>query len=155
MKTRQTRLRLQKDRPKTSKAKRSHGSTLRAGRVNADVRESLRDWEPRDDGLLLVGMCTIAAVAKTGHYFEGTYGRRVWKKLAAGGLHYVDQGMDDDECWATCGNGVTDVVKRAVRSNDSFKRDEIASGVELLRKKIRKWRPRAILFRMAGMRSAT
>ena len=142
MTTLPTRLRLQKDRRRTPKKAKPSPRTTRGAR---EVRESLRDFEPMDDGLLLVGMCTIAAIARRGHFFEGTYGRRVWKKLAAAGLHGQTE-FDDDETWAACGNGITDVVKRAVRSNDSLKKEEITAGVEVLRKKVRRWRPRAILF---------
>ena len=77
-------------------------------------------------------MSTIAAIAKDGHYFEGTYGRRVWNKLAGAGL-YDGEAENEDACWAASGHGITDLVKRAVRSNDSVKKEDIAAGVEVLR----------------------
>ena len=133
----QTRVRLQRDRrPPATTPPRSH--------VTA-ARESLPDLTPKPGGLLLVGMCTIASFARDGHYFEGTYGRRVWNKLAGAGL-YDGEAENEDACWAASGHGITDVVKRAVRSNDSLKKEEIAAGVDVLRKKVRRWRPRAILF---------
>lgn len=140
MTTRQTRLRLPKDRRGTTKKMKPASRPEPRG-----VRESLPDLAPRPNGLLLVGMCTIAAVAKGGHYFEGTYGRRVWKKLAGAGI-YDGEAEHEDACWSASGHGITDVVKRAVRTNDSLKEEEIAAGVEALRKKVRRWRPRAILF---------
>lgn len=144
MTTLQTRLPLPKDRRATPSRARLHARAT-SPRGAASERESLRDLPPQPNGLLLVGMCTITAIAKDGHYFEGTYGRRVWKKLAGAGL-YDGDAESEDACWAASGHGVTDIVKRAVRSNDSLKPDEIAAGVEALRKKVRRWRPRAILF---------
>jgi uracil-DNA glycosylase len=153
--THQSRARSPKDRRGISHPERRRGTSrpvhhreqpARKPRGAAgEPRESLRDFPPQPNGLLLVGMCTIAAVAKSGHYFEGAYGRRVWKKLATAGL-YDGDAESEDECWSASGHGITDVVKRAVRSNDSLRRDEIAAGVEALRKKVRRWRPRAILF---------
>lgn len=130
-------------RSRRSDAQRPRSAPSRS--TTSPARESLRDLAPQPGGILLVGMCTIARVAKGGHYFEGTYGRRVWKKLAAAGL-YDGDAASEDECWRASGHGVTDVVKRALRSNDALKRDEIAAAVEVLRKKVRRWRPRAILF---------
>ncbi len=152
MTTRQNRPRLPRARRKTA----TDESLLRKLRLARDAhggRVSLRDLEPKDDGLLLVGMCTIAAVAKGGHFFEGTYGRRVWKKLAAAGLHHPSE-SNDDETWAAYGNGITDLVKRPVHTNDSLKEAEIAAGVQVLRKKVRRWRPRAVLFAFKNVAEA-
>jgi len=131
-------------RPSRSVSPRSRRSAPSRSSTSS-ARESLPDRAPKPGGILLVGMCTIARVAKGGHYFEGTYGRRVWKKLAAAGLYDGDAASEDD-CWSASGHGLTDVVKRAVGSNDSLKREEIADAVAALRKKVRRWRPRAILF---------
>lgn len=135
-KTRRADLRLKRDR-RLSSMKPPH----RSGSI-----ESLPDYPPKRGGILLVGMCTIAAVAKTGHYFQGHYGKRVWKKLAKARLLENATFGEEDEAWALAGQGVTDLVKRAVRSNASLKRDEIAAGAESLRTKVRKWAPRAIVF---------
>ena len=148
--TSQTRLR-RKDHCKNTNPKKSGALTRRIAAL--DARVSLRDIEPKDDGLLLVGMCTIAEVAKRGHFFEGTYGRRVWKKLTAAGLHEPTE-FNDDETWGACGHGITDLVKRPVRSNASLKKEEIAAGVEVLRKKVKKWRTRAILFAFKNVAEA-
>ena len=142
MNTRQTNLRLQRDRRRSS----TKPSTRRAKSHRPQPRESLRDFAPERKGLLLVGLCTIAPAAKCGHFFEGTFGRRVWAKLERAGLLERTADANDDEVWAVAGHGITDVVKRAAKSQTDLRRDEIAAGVEVLRAKVRRWAPRAIVF---------
>ena len=129
--------------------RRRHGDTrgdARHRKTRANLPPILlRDLIPERGGILLVGLCSIAPVARRGHFFLGAFGQRVWAKLErAGLLQRCD--ADDDEVWAVAGNGVTDIVSRAPKSQRDLKREEIAAGVEVLRKKVRKWAPRAIVF---------
>jgi mismatch-specific thymine-DNA glycosylase len=135
-KSRQTNLRLDRDRHSTTKRKSPRPKPL----------DALPDFPAHEGGLLLVGMCPGTAAVSSGHYFQGAFGKRVWKKLALAGLVGDPPATWYDEMWSLDGNGLTDVVKRAAGSLSDLRREEIAEGVDALRKKVRKWKPCLVLF---------
>ncbi|NOT32758.1 MAG: hypothetical protein HOP12_01170 [Candidatus Eisenbacteria bacterium] len=108
--------------------------------------KTLPDFAPRPGGVLLVGINPATRSVKRGHYYQGKLGQRLWKRLGALGLLKDAMPGLEDEAFVAAGHGLTDVVKRATDSADQLARDELRAGAELLRAKVREWKPKLVLF---------
>jgi double-stranded uracil-DNA glycosylase len=74
--------------------------------------QSLPDRPCRPGGILLVGINPSTISAAKGHYYQGSNGKRLWKRLASLGLlSGVTKGLEDD-AFVAAGNGLTNLVKR-------------------------------------------
>ncbi len=107
---------------------------------------TLPDYPCRPGGVLLVGINPAPVSVAAGHYYQGALGRRLWARLARVGLLEDAQRGREDEAFVAAGNGLTDLVKRPTTTATEVASEELHEGGEALRKKVREWRPRLILF---------
>ncbi len=119
-------------------------STAAGGEYSAAA--TLPDRPPARDGVLLVGINPAPASVRSGHYYQGRLGKRLWQRLERIGLLESAAPGREDEAFAAAGHGLTDVVKRATPSARELDPDELKRGSEELRAKIRLWSPRLVLF---------
>lgn len=118
-----------------------YGSGRRPG-----AGDVLPDFPNARAGLLLVGINPGDAAVRTGHYFQGALGRRIWKTLTRVGVLKGATPGTEDVAWAAARNGITDLVKRSTTSGSEVSRTEKKLGVETLRVKVKHWSPRGIIF---------
>jgi TDG/mug DNA glycosylase family protein len=95
---------------------------------------------------LLVGINPAPASVRVGHYFQGSIGRRLWKRLES--LELIKDAMPgrEDVTFRARGHGLTDVVKRPTDSAAELTPRDFEVGVLDLRHKIAEWRPGLIVF---------
>ncbi len=108
--------------------------------------ETLPDRPPSPGGVLLVGINPAPISVRAGHYYQGSLGKRLWKRLQLVGLLADATPGREDDSFVEAGNGLTDVVKRPTRSASEVTRQELAAGAERLRARVREWRPALVLF---------
>lgn len=107
---------------------------------------TLPDRPPAGGGILLVGINPAPVSVAAGHYYQGRLGRRLWRRLERLGLLRDPVPGGEDDAFVASGNGLTDLVKRPTASADLLTPIELREGAESLRKKIRNWNPRMVLF---------
>jgi TDG/mug DNA glycosylase family protein len=90
--------------------------------------------------VLFVGINPGIRSAAIGHHFAG-YSNRFWKLLFESGLVPESIGTLDDERLVDWGFGITNLVARATPGIDSLRPDDFVTGVRVLRRKVRRWRP--------------
>jgi double-stranded uracil-DNA glycosylase len=95
--------------------------------------------------VLLVGINPGIRSATIGHHFAG-YSNRFWKLLYEAGLVPERIGTEDDRRLPEWGFGVTNLVARATPGIDTLRREEYAVGVRVLRRKVRRFRPKLVVF---------
>ena len=107
--------------------------------------QALRDRIAPGVRVLFVGINPGIRSAETGHHFAG-YSNRFWKLLYESKL--VDEPIDwrADDRLTEWGFGITNLVARETPGIDTLSRDECAAGVELLRAKVRRFRPDIVAF---------
>lgn len=112
-----------------------------------DRREvlTLGDVRPAEGGILLVGINPSPPSVELGHYYHGTLGKRLWARMRAIGL-LAETGTWEDESWHEAGNGLTDIVKRPTAAASELSRSEIVDGAQVVRSKVREYKPGLILF---------
>ena len=95
--------------------------------------------------VLFVGINPGIRSAQTGHHFAG-YSNRFWKLLFDSKL--VPQPIDytDDDRLPEWGFGITNLVARETPGIDTLSREECTAGIELLRRKVRRYRPKIVAF---------
>lgn len=108
--------------------------------------DSLPDYPPGIGGILLVGINPAPPSVARGHYYQGKLGRRLWKRLEPLGLLRDAIPGHEDEAFVAAGHGLTDVVKRTTATAAELERSEFAAGAEVLRAKLRDWRPKLVVF---------
>jgi len=123
-----------------------HRAYAAAERRSGPPMDALPDHPPARGGILLVGVNPAPAAVRTGHYYQGRLGKRLWQRLARLGL--VPGGMPgrEDEAFIAAGHGLTDLVKRPTPKAADVSREDLRKGVEALRAKVRSWSPGLILF---------
>ena len=107
---------------------------------------TLPDIACEPGGVLLIGINPAPDSVAAGHYYQGRHGRRLWVRLERLGLLEASDPGREDDAFQRAGNGLTDLVKRPSRSAADLSRDELAGGLDALRKKVRAWMPGLILF---------
>jgi TDG/mug DNA glycosylase family protein len=105
----------------------------------------LRDRLARDVRVLFVGINPGIRSALTGHHFAG-YSNRFWKLLYDSKL--VPEPIDwrHDARLPAWGFGITNLVARETRGIDTLSRAECEAGVEVLRAKVRRFKPPVVAF---------
>ena len=95
--------------------------------------------------ILFVGINPGVRSATIGHHFAG-YSNRFWKLLYDSRL--VDEPIkaEGDGRLPEWGLGVTNLIARMTPGIDTLRPEEYASGERVLRRKVRRWRPRVIAF---------
>jgi TDG/mug DNA glycosylase family protein len=118
----------------------------RLDRLAGPGERTLPDRPPSPGGVLLVGINPAPVSVAAGHYYQGRLGRRLWRRLQQLGLLDSTVPGAEDDAFVAAGNGLTDLVKRPTASADLLSPEELRAGTEILRGKIRDWRPRVVLF---------
>jgi TDG/mug DNA glycosylase family protein len=83
--------------------------------------------------------------ALIGHHFAG-FSNRFWKLLFESGLVPEPLRAEDDRRLPDWGYGVTNLVARPSPGIDTLTRDEYQAGVDVLRRKVRRWKPEVVAF---------
>jgi TDG/mug DNA glycosylase family protein len=105
----------------------------------------LRDRVKLPVDVLFVGINPGVRSAAIGHHFAG-YSNRFWKLLHESGLVPEPLTAEDDVRLAQWGYGVTNVIPRTTPGIDSLRHEEYVAGLRVLRRKVRRWRPRIVAF---------
>src|SRR5712692_4257450 len=105
----------------------------------------LRDRARPGMHLLFVGINPGVRSATIGHHFAG-YSNRFWKLLYESALVPEPIGTEDDGRLTEWELGITNLVARATPGIDSLRPDEYLSGVRVLRRKVRRWKPKVMAF---------
>ena len=94
--------------------------------------------------VLFVGINPGMRSAATGHHFAGP-SNRFWKLLYESGVVPTPITHESDRRLPEWGLGVTNLVPRATPGIDTLDPDEYRAGLEVLRRKIRRWQPRLVV----------
>jgi double-stranded uracil-DNA glycosylase len=107
--------------------------------------QALRDRIAPDVRVLFVGINPGIRSAQTGHHFAG-YSNRFWKLLFDSRL--VPEPIDGraDDRLPEWGFGITNLVARETPGIDTLSREECTAGIELLRAKVRRFKPEIVAF---------
>ena len=105
----------------------------------------LRDRVPAAGGVLFVGINPGMRSAAIGHHFAG-YSNRFWKLLFESGLVPGRIRAEDDVRLPEWGYGLTNLIARETPGIDSLRAEEYVAGLRILRRKVRRWRPRMVAF---------
>jgi double-stranded uracil-DNA glycosylase len=95
--------------------------------------------------VLFVGINPGIRSAQLGHHFAG-YSNRFWKLLYESGLVPEPIGTREDRRLPEWGFGITNLVPRATPGIDTLRPAEYAAGALVLRRKVRRWKPRIVAF---------
>lgn len=105
----------------------------------------LRDRIPPTDGVLFVGINPGIRSATIGHHFAG-YSNRFWKLLFESGLVPEPIRAEDDARLTEWGYGITNLIARETPGIDTLRPAEYLAGLRVVRRKVRRWRPRVVAF---------
>jgi double-stranded uracil-DNA glycosylase len=105
----------------------------------------LRDRVKPPVRVLLVGINPGVRSAQTGHHFAG-YSNRFWKLLYEAGVVPEPITFRDDDRLPRWGLGITNLIARATPGIDTLRPAEYVSGVNILRRKVRRWKPEVVAF---------
>ena len=110
---------------------------VRLKRLSDRVRPPVR--------VLFVGINPGIRSATIGHHFAG-YSNRFWTLLFHSGLLPERIRAEDDRRLPEWGYGITNLIARPTPGIDALRPDEYAAGLRVLRRKVRRWRPRIVAF---------
>jgi double-stranded uracil-DNA glycosylase len=95
--------------------------------------------------VLFVGINPGLRSAAVGHHFAG-YSNRFWKLLYEADLVPEAIATWDDHRLPEWGFGITNLIPRATRGIDSLRPEEYVAGTRVLRRKVRRWKPKVVAF---------
>lgn len=107
---------------------------------------TLADIVPEEGRILLVGISPRQESIDAGHYHQGRLGQRLWRRLGRSQLLKDSVPGREDEAFHRSGHGLTDVLKRPLEEGERPSRTELLYGAELLRGKVREWKPGFVVF---------
>jgi TDG/mug DNA glycosylase family protein len=93
--------------------------------------------------VLLVGINPGVRSAAIGHHFAG-YSNRFWKLLHESALVPERIAAEDDVRLPEWGIGITNLIPRMTPGIDTLRPEEYPVGLRVLRRKVRRWKPRVI-----------
>jgi TDG/mug DNA glycosylase family protein len=105
----------------------------------------LRDCVRPPIRVLFVGINPGIRSAAIGHHFAG-YSNQFWKLLVEAGLVPEPIGPEDDRRLPEWGYGLTNLVARATPGIDTLRPSEYVAGEQVLRRKVRRWKPPMVAF---------
>ena len=105
----------------------------------------LRDRVGPSLGLLFVGINPGLRSAAVGHHFAGP-SNRFWVLLHESGLTSDRLTWRDDGSLPGIGFGLTNLVARPTAGSADLSRDDFVRGERILRRKVRRLRPRIVVF---------
>jgi TDG/mug DNA glycosylase family protein len=95
--------------------------------------------------ILLVGINPGIRSATIGHHFAG-YSNRFWTLLYASRLVTAPLRAEDDARLPEWSLGLTNLIARATPGIDTLRPAEYAAGLTILRRKVRRFKPRIVAF---------
>lgn len=110
-----------------------------------ELVEGLPDYLRSGLDLVFVGINPGLASAAAGHHYAGP-GNHFWPLLHEAGFVPEPLTHEDDRRVLDYGIGLTNLVDRPSRGSADLSHEEMAAGAELLREKLRRYRPRVICF---------
>lgn len=99
---------------------------------------------------LFIGKTPSPASVEVGHYFEGTMGRGVWKRLGDAGVLLTPKDTFGDDLLLEHGFGVTDICKVPRPFGDEPLRAEYEEGWTRVCEIVETHRPRILVFVYKG-----
>lgn len=93
--------------------------------------------------VLFVGINPGVRSARLGHHFAG-FSNRFWRLLYESGLTPEPLRYDEDSRLVEWGYGITNLIPRPTPGIDTLRPPEYAAGLRVLRRKVRRWHPRAV-----------
>src|SRR3954468_15887399 len=93
--------------------------------------------------ILFVGINPGIRSAAIGHHFAG-YSNRFWKLLDESRLIPEPIGAEDDARLCDWGFGITNLIARMTPGIDTLKPHEYPAGLRILRRKVRRWKPKMV-----------
>ena len=105
----------------------------------------LPDYLRRGLDVVFIGINPVLASDAAGHHYAGPT-NHFWPLLNEAGFAPERLTFHDDWRTPQYGLGLTNIVHRASRNIDDLTREELREGAELLRAKLRRYRPRVIAF---------
>jgi len=105
----------------------------------------LRDRIKPGVHVLFVGINPGIRSAETGHHFAG-YSNRFWKLLTDSRLVPEPVDWRSDDRLPEWGFGITNLVPRETPGIDTLTREECLAGVDVLRRKVRRFKPAIVAF---------
>ena len=109
------------------------------------ILQPLRDRVRPPVRVLLVGINPGIRSAQIGHHFAGP-SNRFWKLLYDAGLVPEPIRTEDDHRLPEWGLGITNLIARATPGIDTLRPEEYDAGERILRRKVRRWKPRVVAF---------
>lgn len=100
--------------------------------------------------ILFVGFNPGLRSAETGHHFAG-YSNKFWKLLYSSGLTPYQFKPEQDGQLLTVGFGITNIVARPSRTAAEITKEEYQTGREILKDKLRQYRPQFACFAGVGV----
>ena len=105
----------------------------------------LRDRIKPGVRVLFVGINPGIRSAETGHHFAG-YSNRFWKLLTDSKLVPEPVDWRSDDRLPEWRFGITNLVPRETPGIDTLMREECLAGVDVLRRKVRRFKPEIVAF---------
>ena len=121
------------------------GATKIYGVVTRRNLKPLKDRVRPPVRVLFVGINPGVRSAAIGHHFAG-YSNRFWKLLFESGLVPEPIRAEDDGRLPEWGYGITNLIARPTPGIDTLEAGEYLAGLRVLRRKVRRWRPRIVVF---------
>jgi TDG/mug DNA glycosylase family protein len=109
------------------------------------ILQPLRDRVRVPVSVLLVGINPGIRSAEIGHHFAGP-SNRFWKLLFEARLVPEPIRSEDDARLAEWGFGITNLIARPTPGIDTLRAEEWTAGERILRRKVRRWKPRVVAF---------
>ncbi len=104
---------------------------------------TIPDVIAKDLRVLFVGINPSLYSAAVGHHFARP-GNRFWPTLHRCGMTPRQLAPEEDRLLVEYGGGLTNLVARATARADEVSAEELVRGAATLRRKIRRWAPRAV-----------
>jgi TDG/mug DNA glycosylase family protein len=104
---------------------------------------TLKDRVGKDVRVLFVGINPGVRSAAIGHHFAG-YSNRFWKLLFDARLVAERLAPEQDGRLPEWGLGITNLVARPTPGIDTLRPAEYVSGLRILRRKVRRWKPEIV-----------
>jgi TDG/mug DNA glycosylase family protein len=109
------------------------------------MKPMLRDRCQPGVRVLFVGINPGIRSAAIGHHFAG-YSNRFWKLLYESGLTPELLRAEDDARLCEWDFGITNLIARMTPGIDTLKPHEYPAGLRILRRKVRRWKPKVVAF---------
>ncbi len=105
----------------------------------------LPDHLTYDLKVLFVGFNPSLKSAETGHHYANP-NNRFWKILFRAGLTPRLYSANEDDQLLQLGFGLTNIVARPTKAADEITKEEYQQGREILKRKIRQYRPQIVCY---------